>query len=221
MKTLDIPSTGTKIDYITIKFMGGRAIGRLNRSSIHTVTVPYSSFSHRLSAIHRAGGRVISVSMPHELRSEIGLAEVTTAKVAEPVAEPLVESVMEVLAEEIVTETEAIAVETPELTVEPLIEPVIEPVAEVVPEPVIEPITEPVVEPIAELIPEPVVEPIPEPVVEPVAETVAEPIAELAVEPELSIKSKKPRASSKSSGFAKPKVDTAAKATRSPRKPKN
>ena len=253
MKSLDIPAQGTKIDYITIRFTGGHAIGRLNRSSIHTATVPYVSFAHKLGAIHRAGGKVISISTPyaHSVQSEVVLPEVSeVAKIAAAIAAtPSVETnhqkstpepiskgkitdktskakkpkVAEVVAEVEAVESVTVATEatskvevnavvaSPEVTVAEVSEPVVEPTVEVATEVTIaEPIA--VAEKVSEVIAET------GEIDEPVVELIAEPV----VEPEADAKPKKSRASSKSGGFNKPKVDTApAKATRSPRKPKS
>ncbi len=69
MKSLDINfSSANNSDErnrrVVIEFTGGVHSEMMQRGT-HTMKVPYSSFSKKLQTIHRLGGKIINVSIPH------------------------------------------------------------------------------------------------------------------------------------------------------------
>ncbi|WP_055075326.1 phycobilisome linker polypeptide [Pseudanabaena sp. 'Roaring Creek'] len=70
MKSLDINSANPNLSVdeyqrVTIEFTGGNHSNRMARGAAgYKVTVPYSSLSQRLQAIHRSGGKIIKISIP-------------------------------------------------------------------------------------------------------------------------------------------------------------
>ena len=187
MKSLDINLASPNLDVdasqrVTIEFTGGNHFDRMQGAN--TVTVPYSSLSKRMQAIHRFGGKITNISIQ---RLQLDLPRVSSE----------VNSAQD--QEHDLEETPAIA---------PTVVP--EEISEVIPEIIVKDVSVdisnniPVQEPVAiaevVLVPEPIVEVIPAIVTEPISEQVVEKLKPLA---EAAVKPKKSRTSTKAHGFSK------------------
>ncbi|PZO45149.1 MAG: hypothetical protein DCF19_01265 [Pseudanabaena frigida] len=69
MTSLEIDFVGTNFSVsrshrIIVEYTGGQHTGRM-QGGTYTVNVPYSSLSKKLQTIHRFGGKIVSVSIPH------------------------------------------------------------------------------------------------------------------------------------------------------------
>jgi hypothetical protein len=189
MKSLDINLASPNLDVdasqrVTIEFTGGNHFDRMQGAN--TVTVPYSSLSKRMQAIHRFGGKITNISIQRlQLDLPRNNSEVNSAQDQEHDLE-----------------------KTPAIKIAPTVE--LEEISEDIPEIIVKdvsvdtsnniPVQEPVA--IAEIVslPEPVVEVISTIVPEPISEQVVEnakPLAKAAVKP------KKSRTSTKAHGFSK------------------
>ena len=101
MDNLDINPETTNFDFeasqrITIKFVGGTHTTSRKSNNHCTVTVPFTSFSHKLRSIQRSGGKITHVSIsrlqlvsPNLAPNEPKLVELET--VAEKVVVPILE----------------------------------------------------------------------------------------------------------------------------------
>ena len=189
MKSLDINLASPNLDVdasqrVTIEFTGGNHFDRMQGAN--TVTVPYSSLSKRMQAIHRFGGKITNISI-QRLQLDLPRINSEVDYVKEP--EPVIE-------------------QTPAIAIAPTVE--LEEISEVIPEIIVKdvsvdtsnniPVQEPVA--IAEVVPvsEPIVEVIPAIVLETISEQVLENVKPLA---KAAIKPKKSRTSTKAHGFSK------------------
>ena len=102
MKNLDInPSSANYSDersrQVVIEFTGGIHSEMMQRET-HTMKVSYSSFSKKLQTIHRLGGKIINVSIPH---FQLDTAKIDSKKVdfipVEPISENIVEETIPII----------------------------------------------------------------------------------------------------------------------------
>ena len=114
MKSLDINSASTNLSVdasqrVTIEFTGGNHFDRMQGAN--TVTIPYSSLSQRLQAIHRFGGKITNISIQRlqldrpRINSEVDSAQDQVHVLEEtpaiaPIVEP--EKISEIIPEIIV-----------------------------------------------------------------------------------------------------------------------
>jgi len=82
MKSLDINFSSANYSdersrRVVIEFTGG-IYSEMMQNGTHTMKVPYSSFSKKLQTIHRLGGKIINVSIPH---FQLDTAKVDSEKV--------------------------------------------------------------------------------------------------------------------------------------------
>ena len=216
MKSLDIDSENTNISIdasqrVKIEFTGGSPSRTVqSRAAVYTVIVPYSSFSKKLQTIHRSGGKITNISIPH---FQLDLPKVNLAVELNEVTMPTLTEIPETISASISEVTistpkheEAIA-ETAEIIPEPVLEIILEVSAKISADEDTKEIAETPTEHVADNILENELE---ASVVNDSEEAVPVSKVELKIEsPTPLAKSKKSKTSSKSgSGFNKPKSYT-------------
>lgn len=216
MRNLDIDFEKTNISVnvsqrVKIEFTGGNHSEMVqSRAAVHTVIVPYSSFSKKLQTIHRSGGKITNISVP---RFQLDLPKVNlaveldedTMPTLEEIPEPSSASISEV-AISIPKHEEAIA-ETAEIIPEPVLEIISEVSAKIS----ADEDTKEIAETSTERVPDNILEnELEASVVNDFEEAVSVSKVELKIESAIPLaKSKKSKTSSKSgSGFNKPKSYT-------------
>ncbi|MBD2178006.1 hypothetical protein H6F42_13880 [Pseudanabaena sp. FACHB-1998] len=100
MKSLDNDTTSANLNAdssrrVTIEFTGGMQSGRMYQGNLQIVTVPYSSFTQKLKAIQKLGGKITNVSIHNFPLSYPALDSLPI--ILEPVIEPVSE-VQEIIA---------------------------------------------------------------------------------------------------------------------------